>query len=104
MFRLKRRTHPVFIEDDDFLSPPRKWLRLRFILVFFMVLLGSWGWHSVNAEAYGDIRAGQLLVSGHSAALPAAFVNIDNKTTIKVSGMVAHVSVVQHFKNNHHDM
>lgn len=97
MLKLKRRTHPVFIEEDNFLVPRPRRLRLRFVLVFFVALFCSWGWHSLRAEGFEDIRGGQLM----AATGQGVFTPIDNKTHIDISGMVAHISVEQHFKNNH---
>ncbi len=96
MYKVKRRTHPVFIEEDDFLAPRPKRLRLRFILLLFFVLLSSWGWHSLRAEDLEEMDGGQLM----SATGQDVFTKIDNKTHIEVSGMVAHIAIEQHFKNN----
>ncbi len=101
MVKWKDRTAPIFIENDDFISQPRKRLRLRFALVFVVTLGGTWAWHDVQADPYKEIRSGQLLATSTETGSPRVFANIDNKTTIEVSGMVAHVSVEQHFRNDH---
>ncbi|WP_101756899.1 marine proteobacterial sortase target protein [Oceanicoccus sp. KOV_DT_Chl] len=103
MFKLKRRTHPVFIEDDDWTTKSRKPLRLRFILLLLVVLFGGWAWHSSQADALDEFGGGQLLSASPAAGEAQALVNIANKTAIKVSGMVAHVAVEQRFINKQDD-
>ena len=102
MLKLKRRTHPVFVEEDHLLLYSKKTTKLRRVLLFFVVLFCWWGWHSVRADVPDELRGGQLMaITAAGQDVAGAFANIDNKTRINVSGMVAHVSIEQHFKNNH---
>ncbi|MGK0500962.1 MAG: Ca-activated chloride channel family protein [Oceanicoccus sp.] len=103
MFNLKRGPHPVFIEDEKYLANPHRRLRLRFVLLLLMVLIGSWAWHSASAERNTDAGGRLMATDSEGAALTNAFANINNNVTINVSGMVAHVSVQQSFKNTHDD-
>ncbi|WP_339339989.1 marine proteobacterial sortase target protein [uncultured Oceanicoccus sp.] len=101
MLKFRKRTHPVLIEED-FVLYPKKRSKLRLLWLFFVVLFCWWGWHSVRADVPDELHGGQLMaITAAGQDVAGAFANIDNKTHINVSGMVAHVSIEQHFKNNH---
>lgn len=110
MFRAKHRNHPIFIEDDySQLKPKRR--RLRYpLFVVLVLLLAGWAYHQVSAVEHGEasierevkleeVSAGELLFkSGKSHRYSPALLH-NSKVHIKVSGMVAYVTVEQNFKN-----
>jgi len=112
-FRSRDRSHPIFIEDEHRYQKPKRW-RLRYpLFIVLAVMLVGWAYQQVNA-AEGDtmrvmkaeaavnldeVSAGELLfkTAEGNHYTPAMLHN--SKVHLKVSGMVAYVTVEQHFKN-----
>ncbi len=117
MPRLRPRNHPIFIEDDFEHRKPRR-VRIRYLLAFILALiLIGWSYQRLNAAVYeqelptnndssssadytslDDVAAGQLLLKTDNNNFTTALIQ-NSKVDIKISGMVAHVSVQQTFHN-----
>jgi Ca-activated chloride channel family protein len=127
MFRLRPRKHPIFIEDDVQYRKPRR-VRIRYLLMFIIALsLLGWSYQRLNAAVLAqelpttydsashassphtstvhqnmtldDVEAGQLLLKKDTNHFTTALMQ-DSTVAIKISGMVAHVSVQQTFHNS----
>ena len=106
MFRSKRRTHPLFVEDEAISPPQARRLRLRYVLLLMVISLASAAyWQRAEASmgeisSMDEVKAGQLLLKTgeNNRFLPA--VTQASKVHISVSGMVAHVTVEQRFLNS----
>ncbi len=108
--RLKRHSHPVFVEDEPLAPKPVRRVRLRFpLLLMLSLLLAGWSYHRAHAETHhamneqvvlDAVEAGQLLLKSEDDSHFITAVTQASKVHIKVSGMVAHVSLEQTFRNH----
>jgi Ca-activated chloride channel family protein len=105
MFRSRHTSHPVFVEDEFLCRRPRKRFRLRYLLMAALgLLLSAWAYQRLEASvvdkevSLDDVAAGQLLLKSSTGKQMEA-VSQNSSVHIKVSGMVAHVSVQQRFRN-----
>ena len=123
MLRPRPIQHPIFIEEESLIRRPRKKLRLRFVLALVVTVTFA-TWYSQRARAEGvmpnqatpgqatpdqvtpdqvtpdQVETGQLLLTPREGGAATTALLQDSVVHIEVSGMVAHVSLEQRFRND----
>lgn len=102
----KRYQRAIFTSKHDPFSKPaaRRWPKYAALVV--VMLLGCLLWLSAQANeviaqaSLDEVKTGQMLLKGDNEALSGFALTQQSKVHIKVSGMVAQVSLTQSFKNN----
>jgi len=97
----RRSNRPLFTEKNDPFAKATTSRWPRYAVLIIAALLGSLLWFSAHASERGEdeIGAGQMLLQSEGGQ-PALALTQQSKVHIKVSGMVAHVSLEQTFQNN----
>jgi len=97
----KRTNRAIFTEKNDPFAKAtaRRWPRYAALIT--AALLGSLLWFSAHASVpeMDEVGAGQMLLQSEGGQ-PTLALTQQSKVHIKVSGMVAYVSLEQNFKNN----
>lgn len=110
MLMSRRYDRPLFTEKHDPFVKPTKKKRLWFVLLLTVVfLLASLTW--IRAEAavqetrslLDEVAAGQMLLQPVEGGQDTPALTLESKVHIKVSGMVAHISLTQSFQNQTQD-
>lgn len=107
--RSKRNERDIFTEKNDQFANPSSSRWPRYAMMIVAVLLGSFLWFSAQASELAsasetastldEVNAGQMLLKPIEGGQFTPALTQDSTVHIKVSGMVAHVSVSQRFKN-----
>lgn len=106
MLTSRRYSRPLFTEKNDPFIKPTKRKHLWFVLlVTAIAILTSLVWVRAEAAVSGtgvlldDVAAGQMLLQSVEGGKFTPAITQESKVHIKVSGMVAHVSLKQSFQN-----
>jgi len=102
MFISKRSSRPLFTEKNDPFAKPSRSRWPRYAALIVAALLGSLLWFSAHASVTEEegFSGGQMLLKSIEGGGVTPALTQQSKVHIKVSGMVAHVSLTQSFQNN----
>ena len=106
----RRHNRPLFTEKHDPFVQPTKKKRLWLVITITLIaLLTSLAWMRAEAaitesgSLLDEVSAGQMLLQPVEGGQFTPAITQESKVHIKVSGMVAHVSLTQSFQNQSPD-